>query len=516
MCGPVSFKRGEAFCKGNKVIIDQDNPERCEAIVIGVEPFYVTIEKDDIGGFRARCSCPSLASFQKDCQHIAAVLLTIYENQRKRERSKKLNRYPLESPVNQQQTKSLLTLFKDQPVRSSSHQLHFENRKSIHIEFICKLVTIGKGSQMFGIGVKIDSIEVQNIRDFIEHVRNGDSYALSPLFTYEPSLHCFEKASNDVLLHLFHVIQDEKVFADASSTRIDVISDHQMVLVPPFAWDQLLPMLDRAPSVHLVYEGEFYEGFHLSREPLSLQFHFDYSDQAGEKYQLKINGLNEMVVLQAYHSVLSSGKLIQLKSDESSRLSELKQMLENSGSNIIAISQSELGFFLEKVVPSLKSIGDVHISAEISEKLMKTPLIAKLYLDRVNNRLLAGLEFHYENWTINPLESREPQTGQLLIRDKEKEEVILQYMEDSSFFQTESGYYLHNEELEYEFLYHVVPKLQSLVQIYATTAVRNRVFSGSSIPIIRVKMKKERTNWLEFKFEMDGIPEKQIREVFPL
>ena len=26
-------------------------------------------------------------------------------------------------------------------------------------------------------------------------------------------------------------------------------------------------------------------------------------------------------------------------------------------------------------------------------------------------------------------------------------------------------------------------------------------------------MKKERTNWLEFKFEMDGIPEKEIREV---
>ena len=86
-------------------------------------------------------------------------------------------------------------------------------------------------------------------------------------------------------------------------------------------------------------------------------------------------------------------------------------------------------------------------------------------------------------------------------------------MEDSSFFQTESGYFLHNEELEYDFLFNVVPKLQTLVQIYATTAVRSRVFSGSSRPMIRVKMKKERTNWLEFKFEMDGIPEKEIREV---
>ena len=32
-------------------------------------------------------------------------------------------------------------------------------------------------------------------------------------------------------------------------------------------------------------------------------------------------------------------------------------------------------------------------------------------------------------------------------------------------------------------------------------------------PQVRVKIKKERTNWLEFKFEMDGIPEKHIREI---
>ena len=92
---------------------------------------------------------------------------------------------------------------------------------------------------------------------------------------------------------------------------------------------------------------------------------------------------------------------------------------------------------------------------------MKTPLIAKLYLDRVNNRLLAGLEFHYENMDDKSIGKRESQTGPMLIRDKEKEKKILKFMEDSSFFQTESGYFLHNEELEYDFLFNVVPKLQN-------------------------------------------------------
>jgi SNF2 family DNA or RNA helicase len=144
---------------------------------------------------------------------------------------------------------------------------------------------------------------------------------------------------------------------------------------------------------------------------------------------------------------------------------------------------------------------------------MSTPLKAKLYLDRVRNRLLAGLEFHYENWVINPLEGRELPDGSFIIRDIEKEDNILRMMEDSSFTKTDSGFFLHNEELEYEFLHHVIPKLEKLVQIYATTAVRNRIFRGNLFPKIRVKLKKERTNWLEFKFTMDGINEQQIRGV---
>ena len=267
------------------------------------------------------------------------------------------------------------------------------------------------------------------------------------------------------------------------------VNSQQILLLPPSSWERLIPLLERAPLVNLEYDGKIYEGLQLSNEPLSLQFNFAEAKDKG--YQLKIKGLNEMVVLNSYRYVLYKEKLIQLESDDIKRLSELKQMLEDSGSNQILIDQEQVGFFLEKVVPGLNKLGTVQISEEITEHLVKIPLIAKLYLDRVNNRLLAGLEFHYENRVINPLESRVPKRGSMLIRDVSKEDTIIQLMEDSSFFKTESGYFLHNEELEYEFLYHVLPKLQPIVQVYATTAVRNRVFKGSARPKIRVKMKKE-------------------------
>ena len=63
------------------------------------------------------------------------------------------------------------------------------------------------------------------------------------------------------------------------------------------------------------------------------------------------------------------------------------------------------------------------------------------------------------------------------------------------------------------FYSNILPKLQKLVKVYATTAIKNRIFRGHARPRIRVKSQEERTNWLEFKFELDGIPDKQIREV---
>ena len=56
-----------------------------------------------------------------------------------------------DSSTNQELTEGLLTLFNDQPIRSSGHQLHFENRQVLDAEFTCKPVTIGEGQYMFGI-----------------------------------------------------------------------------------------------------------------------------------------------------------------------------------------------------------------------------------------------------------------------------------------------------------------------------------------------------------------------------
>lgn len=510
MCGTVSFKRGDSFYRAGKVSFDYFSHNRCEATVKGTEDFYVTINIDESGELQTKCSCPTLFSVKNDCQHIAAVLLSIYEHQQ--QGVVPAVQKPVDSSTNQALTKGLLTLFTNQPRRSSGHQLHFENRQVLEVDFLCKPVDIGKGRKLLGIEMVINHIKVSNIHHFLSQINEGTASVLSDTFTFDTSLHCFQREADDVIQQLSLVLQDEMSYVDALSKTIKESFSTDLLLIPPSSFARLLPLLVRAPKVKVENNGERFQGLVLAEKILPLLFVI--ADNEGGGYHLRIKGLNQLTILDSYNFVLNKGKFIRLQEIECKRLAELKEMLEASKTNQIEIPREQIGDFLDEVVPGLKKIGEVELPQNLKNTYMSKPLIAKLYLDRVKNRLLAGLEFHYDNIIINPLENRESQSGgPLLIRDEEKESQILQLIEESSFANTDSGYYLHNEELEYEFLYHVLPKLQNLVQTYATTAVRNRIFKENTIPKIRVKVKKERTNWLEFKFEMVGIAEKEIKEV---
>src|SRR5690606_15677295 len=225
---------------------------------------------------------------------------------------------------------------------------------------------------------------------------------------------------------------------------------------------------------------------------------------------LYIEGIERAVLLRGYRLVLFDGTLTQMSDDSMEQLFELKQMLKQK--SLITIEHSHWDYFREQVIPKLKKIGVVEMARELSVKQMKTPLVVNVYLDRLKNRFLAGMEFQYGQFVIQPLDEQ-LSDDVFLIRDIEKEAAVLALMDESGFTKTDGGYYMQNEELEYEFLYHRLPKLTKLAKIYATNSVKLRIAKENNFPKIRVNVQKERTNWLEFKFEMDGVSNKQIKEI---
>ncbi|MGP1906535.1 DEAD/DEAH box helicase [Metabacillus sp. JX24] len=498
LCGRVSLKSGDSLRRSNKVKFREYREDRCHAVVKSTEDFDVLVTVDSGGVFQAACSCPKLISFKQECQHIAAVLLEIEEHQKQGTVPQVQSEGEAAINPDYALTEELLTAFKERKDRKTGAQNYFETRTVQHAVFTCKPVSKEDGGILLALELTVGSVKVRKLRAFLEQLNNGQPFQLAPGFVFDPESHCFTKETDAVLQQLVKIVRNERA------------EEGPQLLLSPFSWNLLLPALIKAPDTELEVNGEIHSGLHLSEGILPLQFDL-YEEGSG--YVLRVNGLQELLLLKPYELVFAAGIWYHLESENFERLAELNRVILASGKNTVPIPPQQVSLYLEKVVPGLRKLGDVAVSETISRRLAEASLTARLYLDRVKNRLLAGLEFHYGNIVFNPLDEQEVRALSMVIRDMEKEDMILKLMEESSFARTDSGYYIQNEQLEYEFLYHILPKVEMVAKVHATTAVRSRIFKAAAPPRIKVEAKRERTNWLEFKFEMGGIPEKEIRDV---
>ncbi|ODG93356.1 helicase SNF [Gottfriedia luciferensis] len=500
-CGTVSFKRGDSFYRANKVQIEKYNEVDCTATVLGNEDFTVHIIKEDNGDFYCKCTCPKLASIKTDCQHIAAVLISIFERQKNEGNPSEIDIFIENSHLNR--SNGILELFHDKPFRKSGQLKHFDERQIIDFEFICEVVEMNEGYKILGISMAYGKKKVENLRNFLKDVKVGKPSKISAETHFDPNIHCVQNEVNRIWDLLIKLLDDEIMFNDPLTKK------NEYMFIPPTIWSQIINLLTVTENVKIIEKGIPFNGISFTEDKLPLEFEIE---ELNGQYFLTAKGIEQLTIMETYSTVLYRGRIYHLKVEEFNQLVELKQIVKNTADEKIIIPTDQIHLYVEKVIPGLIKLGKVHIPTSLSNRYSETPLSAKLYLDRIKNKLLAGLEFHYDRIVINPLDKKEIQLSKTLIRDEEKELEILQLMEDSSFSKTEGGYFLQNEELEYEFLRNIVPKLEKLTEIYATTAVRNRIFKENKKPQIRVNLKRERTNWLEFKFELD-IPEKQIKEV---
>ncbi|MDF2714141.1 MAG: helicase [Paenibacillus sp.] len=548
LCGERAYELGDISCQAGDVTITHTDPDHphYEATVQGTTGSKVSIEIDLNGDVHATCTCPSAGLSSRYCEHIAAVLIKLHFIQQEdglpaapRPGASRLQAegpYERESGLIRQRTDfasarrsgnsgedsdltgGMLGLFSEKPMRPTGSRPFFDNRTPLQVEFVCKPVSYGFGKVMFGIEMRVGLKRpyiVQPIQSFLERVDRRQPFPLSKQFIYDPELHSFQERHDAVIRQLIQISRNENMYREAANPyaiQPRKSKGERQLLIPPISWEALLPLLASAPSVQLEYEEGTYEGIRVSEEPLPLDFEFDEADSGG--YVLNVRGMERITVMESYGIVLSEGKLLKLQDDALNRLVGMMRMLEPLREHQVRIPPEQMELFMENVIPGLMKLGSVRIAQTVSDRLVRTPLEAKLYLDRVKSRLLAGLEFQYGDIVFNPLEGNRAKggSGRILMRDGEKERRIFELLEQGSFARTESGYFLDDEDAEFDFLYTIVPQLEKLLKVYATSAVKVRIVTKHAPPKITVDV-DDRIEWLEFRFDMAGIPDSDIREL---
>ncbi|MFC3748168.1 SNF2 helicase associated domain-containing protein [Paenibacillus sp. GCM10012306] len=552
LCGKAVLEEGAILFHSNKVQLtwEEQQEERggivsrteYEAIVQGHPSYDVKAAVDSDGDVRAECSCPAYSHGGPYCKHIAAVLIHIHElahadHSDQRSENSILHQHALSyredgrltprnlrhssgSPAQDSQlVDSMLGMFgnsRPRP-RPSGAGTYVDTRDTLVVEWTVRPMTSGYGStEMLGIELKIGPKRlyiVQKIRTFLEAIHRGENFEFSRHFVYSPSQYSFLQKDNEIIQKLLQIIQSEKVYRDSLGINSQygnrASGERERLLpIPPYFWKELQPLLATAPSVHLQQGDHLYEGVNISQGTLPLVFQLDQAKSGG--YRLEVQGLDNITVLENYDLVLSAGQLLELPSQECGRLAGIKRMLGTSSQSSLGITPTQIESFMDKVIPGLVKLGTVTVAESISDRILHSPLKARLYLDRIRDRLLAGLEFQYGDIVLNPLEEhRSRGTDLILMRDGEREARIMELMENAAFVRTESSFLMSNEDDEFDFLYHTVPLLEDLLEVYATTAVKERLLTGNPPPKVNVSW-NEKTDWLDFKFDMGGIPEEEI------
>lgn len=342
---------------------------------------------------------------------------------------------------------------------------------------------------------------------FLTSIVTRQFFSISKTTFFDPAIHYISPALHDIAQMLLQMLEAEPLPPRAKH-----------ILIPP-AW------YFRMATSLLAYHDIMFE-YYLPAGPLDEQLQrFDKLIQGDGKLPLTINvsgqhmqywlrcdHIHELVVLPAYEAAVMRGQWYNVSHAHGKQLQFIQSLLiEHEEWNI---EPQYIGTLLDLALPQLNKIVSVVLDASVTAKVIQHPLQAQLFLDRVNNRLLVGLEFHYGSLFINPLLPEEQQlhADHIVLREREKEADILNLINELPSLQTEGGWIIEGDEDEYYFFHTLLPKLKQQSKVFATTAVRLRYVSEDVYPNITLSW-EEKSNWLQYSFSMKGISNDELRQV---
>ncbi|MCP1137502.1 DEAD/DEAH box helicase [Paenibacillus polysaccharolyticus] len=388
-------------------------------------------------------------------------------------------------------------------------------REELQVQFICKLVHVHKGGAKLALELKVGNKRlyvVQKVKQFLNCIEKGEPMSFTKLFHYDPLLHVFRAEDQAILSMLIRMRQSEEAYRESISGYLGA-SDGRDILIAPIVWKPLLELLMQADSRM--------EGTGLANGPLTLSegalpLFYRIAEGANEGYQLEVSGLRELILLPAYDAAVVEGQFYMLEPTQMRSLEDLNRALTSYGiKESIDISSQQVDEFVQHVVPELRTLGHLSIDSHVREQIAEPELSPKLYIDFYRERITARLEFDYGVMVINPLAEyliNEEEKKVILIRDRFKERNLIERL-DRSFLEREGSVWAsEREDAIYDVMYHLLPELEKLADIYMPNAVKAMMPTYPVPPKVRADLGKG-LDWLEISFEMEGVDEQELQEL---
>ncbi|WP_194434141.1 DEAD/DEAH box helicase [Paenibacillus segetis] len=575
LCGRISFKRGEQYVKEGRVAeLNSDGVGHFEAKVREEQHYHVKVDVNRSGTLKAKCDCPANASYYGYCKHIAAVLIAIHQVHGGQGARKgiviplsplwgdvpiqtSLTDEKINSPAQGQGrsftsyrgddlvSSSLISLFQLQrqsgvtndPVNEALIGSFKPQKELLQVEFTIKCVNNYRQMResKFVLEMKVGGKRlyvVNDIGEFLSRIDAGEPHSFTKLFTYDPSLHAFSPGDHELIKKLIDIHNSEFAYRETGLVTSGLghhesrsKGNKRQLTLPPLVWREIIPLLIQPDRNVLIEQDNGATHSFVVEDGAALPVTFAISkEEETEIYRMDVEGLHDCIIMPYYGCVVVDSRVIMLGESEVRTVGELWKLLHNKGDKPLHISSLQMDSFIEHVVPGLRRLGKVNLDQQIAGRIVEAGLRAKLFLDQDGGVLRGTLEFHYDEIKIQPLSSRNvnqdfimesPSSSPgdiIVIRDRQRESMILEMIEHSAFRISEDELIAEDEDELYEVLFNLLPKLEHIAEVYVTPAIKRMVHSGNHPPKIKVDTDNS-MNWLEVSFEMDAMSEEELQEI---
>lgn len=489
---PHLYERGLRYYHDDRVqgLSFNKNEEAWFAQVEGSESYYVDINvsKLDSGTVKTYCECPAFHTYDT-CKHIVAVLLEISDQRTTETANHQITQQFIEGILSSQQTTELLT---EKIPMNVEYLIKFDYTNKIWLEI------------KTGIG---HCYVIRNVRDFLNNVLDNKPHFFTNKFTYDPNMHYFLLRDKEILEMLQSFIITGDIYTDREYYT-DNAYDKRHFLVPPMSCIPLLELLQERDTTVETRNG-IYQEFEVVRD--DTPFDFVVTHNENKDLILKIDGIDHSHYFMSYKMVFVDGIFYFPTDDQLKIMNEIKRFgLTNRE---LPISPETADIFFSEALPILKKNSPVKISDQVADEIVEYPLRAKMYLQKREDSIVGTLNYHYGNYEIDPFTSRNEKEI-IIIRDSEKEQLIMNLIEQSNFHYNGKELYikLSEDEEVYDFLYSILPVLNEYVEVFLTSDIQSLIVESNPTPSTTVNVQTG-TNLLEIGFDISGVDEAEVEEM---
>ncbi len=181
---------------------------------------------------------------------------------------------------------------------------------------------------------------------------------------------------------------------------------------------------------------------------------------------------------------------------------------ERGEQTVVSFSPADTARVVSELLPFLSGAGDVRIAPELEKRMVRLPLVCKVYLDKEGASVIARTAFCYGEYQLDPF-APDGEHSPLLLRDADGERAVLDELASAGFHVRRGKVYLAGQEAVYNFLKSGAQRLSQMATVlmsndFKRMAPRRPRLSGA----LRMT-----SGQLSLVFSDDGTP---IEELTPL